>query len=250
MIRLHRPFRILAHRGASGYAPENTLAAFDLALTMSPDAIETDLRLTRDGVVAVFHDETVDRMTAGAGRVAEFDYAELRRLTIDGEHARLYPPQHVPRVEELLDRYLDRVPLCLEVKEPAVVGPLVQILQPLGDLTGRIEFTSFEPGAAAELLASLPGAKVGLLVRDFSPATIDRVAAGGFAEIGPWVRATIPTLVQHAHRLGLSVRTYGVKTPDDLRLAIAHGADGTTLNWPDWIDRSADALAATGTLTP
>lgn len=244
MIKLPRPFRILAHRGASGYAPENTFASFDLALTMHPEAIETDLRLTRDGVVAVFHDETVDRMTAGTGKVADFDYADLRSLPIDGEHAGTYPPQHVPRVEELLERYLGRVPLCLEIKVHGVIEPLVQILQPLGDLTGRVEFTSFEEDAAVAIRSALPGAKVGMLVRDFEPGTRERVAAAGFAEICPWVRATTPQTIRQAHDLGLSVRTYGIKTPDDLRLAIANGADGTTLNWPDWVDRKGSGEAA------
>jgi glycerophosphoryl diester phosphodiesterase len=243
VIRLTRPFRILAHRGASGYAPENTFASFDLALTMCPDALETDLRLTCDGVIAVFHDETVDRMTAGSGPVAGFGYADLRHLVIDGEHSGKYPPQHVPRVEELLQHYLGRVPLCLEIKEHGVIDPLVQILQPLGDLTGKIEFTSFEPDAAVAIRAALPGAKVGMLVRDFDPATIDRVADAGFAEICPWVRATTPATVRQAHDLGLSVRTYGIKSIDDLRLAVANHADGTTLNWPDWVDRSAGSAA-------
>jgi glycerophosphoryl diester phosphodiesterase len=205
-IRLNRPFRILAHRGASGYAPENTFASFDLALTMQPQAIETDLRLTRDGVIAVFHDETVDRMTAGSGKVADLTYAELARLPIDGEHAGDHPPQHVPRVEELLDRYWGRVPLCLEIKAHGVIEPLVSLLKWRGRMDGHVEFTSFEADAAHAIQAALPGAKVGILVRDFEPATIARVAYAGFAEICPWVRAATPGKIQAARALGLSVR--------------------------------------------
>jgi glycerophosphoryl diester phosphodiesterase len=237
-IKLNRPFRILAHRGASGYAPENTFASFDLALTMQPEAIETDLRLTGDGVIAVFHDETVDRTTAGSGKVADLTYEELARLPLDGEHSANYPPQWVPRIEDLLDRYWGRVPLCLEIKVHGVIEPLVSLLRRRGKMDGHVEFTSFEPEAAHAIQAELPDAKVGMLVRDFEPATSARVADAGFAEICPSVGAATPGRIAAAHALGLSVRVYGIKTIDDLKLAVANGADGTTLNWPDWVERS------------
>jgi glycerophosphoryl diester phosphodiesterase len=237
-VRLQCPFRILAHRGASGYAPENTFASFDLARTMHPEAIETDLRLTRDGVIAVFHDPTVDRMTAGSGKVEDFTYEELASLPIDGEHASNYPPQRIPRVEELLDRYWGRIPLCLEIKAQGVIEPLVSLLKRRGEMEGHVEFTSFEADAAHAIQAALPDAKVGMLVREFTPETIAQVARAEFAQICPWVGATTPDNVAAAHALGLGVRVYGIKTIADLKIAVANGADGTTLNWPDWIDRS------------
>jgi glycerophosphoryl diester phosphodiesterase len=249
MLTLPRPFRILAHRGASGYAPENTIAAFDLAVRMRSEAIETDLRLTRDGVIVVFHDETMDRMTTGSGKVADFTYAELAELVIDGEHADKYPPQRVLRVEELLDRYFGQIPLCLEIKAHGVIEPLVALLKRRGDLAGKVEFTSCETTAAGAIKAHLLGAKVGRLVwRNYSPEIIRQVHAAGFAEVCPAARETTAVNVALAHELGLSIRTHGIKSLDDLRHVITAGADGTTLNWPDWIRRpdrrSTAAIAA------
>src|SRR3954447_960778 len=71
---------VLGHRGASAYAPENTFAAFDLAMELGADGIETDVRVTRDGVLVLLHDETVDRTTDGTGLVAELCRAELDAL--------------------------------------------------------------------------------------------------------------------------------------------------------------------------
>jgi glycerophosphoryl diester phosphodiesterase len=79
LTELPRP-TIFAHRGASAYAPENTLAAFELALRQGADAIELDAKLTRDGHIVVIHDQTVDRTTEGRGRVKDMTLAELRKL--------------------------------------------------------------------------------------------------------------------------------------------------------------------------
>jgi len=74
--------RCIAHRGASGYAPENTRAAFDLAIAMGADAIETDVRLTADGHPVLFHDAVVDRVSDGRGPVDDHTLEELRRLDL------------------------------------------------------------------------------------------------------------------------------------------------------------------------
>lgn len=94
------PPLIIGHRGACADAPENTLASFTLALEQEADGIEFDVQLSRDGVPIVMHDDTVDRTTNGTGRVAEKALAELRRLTIAGEH----PIPTLDEVFELLGR--------------------------------------------------------------------------------------------------------------------------------------------------
>jgi len=80
------PFRIIAHRGASGYAPENTMAAFRLALEMGVTEIETDVHFSRDRHLVLLHDHTLDRTTDGEGRPGDFDLAALKALS--AAHAR------------------------------------------------------------------------------------------------------------------------------------------------------------------
>lgn len=80
LFRVSRPFMVIAHRGASGVRPENTLAAFREAIALGIDHLECDVRLSRDAHVVVIHDATVDRTTNGRGRVADHTLAELRAL--------------------------------------------------------------------------------------------------------------------------------------------------------------------------
>ncbi len=79
MNETHQPL-IYAHRGASAYAPENTLSAFYLAAEMGADGIEFDVKVTRDGKVIVLHDQTLDRTTSGTGNLKNYDFDELQKL--------------------------------------------------------------------------------------------------------------------------------------------------------------------------
>ena len=111
-LRAGRPL-IIGHRGASAEAPENTLAAFDLALAQKADGFEFDVRLSADGVPVIIHDDTVDRTTNGTGRVADMTLAELKSLTIDGKHT-------IPTLDELFAVLAAHVPAgrILVVRHP------------------------------------------------------------------------------------------------------------------------------------
>ena len=85
--------KIFAHRGASGYAPENTLEAFALAITQGADGIELDVQLTKDGIPVVIHDETIDRVTEKTGFVKDYTLKELKELTVLGINSRNIPHQ-------------------------------------------------------------------------------------------------------------------------------------------------------------
>jgi glycerophosphoryl diester phosphodiesterase len=113
-----RPF-LLAHRGARARAPENSRAAFELALTDGADALETDLQLTRDGVMVCIHDGTVDRTTDGTRPVDSFTWEEIRRLRLRGNNEAQYPNEHMLSLDELLEAFAPRVPLALELKAPS-----------------------------------------------------------------------------------------------------------------------------------
>lgn len=141
-----RPY-VMAHRGASGYAPENTLAAFRLALEQGADLLETDLRFTKDEVLVCIHDATVDRTTDGHGAVSDLTLAEIKKLRIRSEFDDLYPNERVPTLDELLDMTPGDVGLGLELKDPLFEQPayaqkLVDAL-PLGRLVGRVAVLSF-----------------------------------------------------------------------------------------------------------
>lgn len=112
-----------AHRGLGSGHPENTLSAFQASLDAGVDIVELDLRTTRDGVIVVMHDPSVDRTTDGTGRVASLSYAEVSRLRVDGEAREGSAREHVPRLDEVLRLVRGReVRLLLDVKDGARVN--------------------------------------------------------------------------------------------------------------------------------
>src|SRR5438045_7294678 len=109
-----RPY-VLAHRGASGYAPENTFAAFDRAIEMGAPGAETDVRATADGVLVLLHDRMLDRTTNGRGPVTEMAFAELQRLDAGSWMDPRFAGERVPTAEAFLRRYGGRLALTVEV---------------------------------------------------------------------------------------------------------------------------------------
>lgn len=113
----------IAHRGASAYAPENTFAAFDRALELNVSHVEMDVHLTRDGHIVVIHDDRVDRTTDGTGSVAERTLAELRALDAGSWFGAKFTGERIPTLDEVLQRYKDRLYLHIEIKaRPAATG--------------------------------------------------------------------------------------------------------------------------------
>jgi glycerophosphoryl diester phosphodiesterase len=142
-----RPY-VMAHRGASGYAPENTLTAFRLALRQGADLLETDLRFTKDAKLVCIHDATVDRTTDGHGVVGDLTLAEIKKLRIRSRFDVQFPHERVPTLDELLDVTPEDVGLGLELKDPLFEQPtyaqkLVDLL-PLDKFMGRVAVLSFE----------------------------------------------------------------------------------------------------------
>jgi glycerophosphoryl diester phosphodiesterase len=132
----------IAHRGASGYAPENTRAAFDRAIAMGASAIETDVRLTYDGAMVLIHDPTVDRTSNGTGPVDDHTLAELRHLDLGGWFAPTFTGQRILTPAEMIDEYIDRIPVVFEIKDPRVTTQLLHLLAGAAVLD-RVQVTSF-----------------------------------------------------------------------------------------------------------
>jgi len=116
----------IAHRGASAFAPENTMAAFEKAIELGADVIELDLHLTRDNEIVVIHDDTLDRTTDGSGPVHQRSLGELMRLDAGRWFGEGFAGQRIPRLAEVLDRFAGRVPLALEIKAGSTFFPGIE----------------------------------------------------------------------------------------------------------------------------
>lgn len=225
---------VIAHRGASAYAPENTRAAFDLAIRMGSDQIETDVQVTRDGELVLIHDDLVDRTSDGLGPVADYTLAELRQLDFGTWFDPEGVPQRIVTLAEFRSEYLSRIPVCLEIKDPLAADVLIRFLQSEAHPEGRVQITSFSWSAVLRAREALDY-PIGFLSRTFNEDLIERCTGRGFAQICPPVHLLDAALVEAAHRRGLTVRAWGVKQRSDVDRFFETGADGATTNWPDWI---------------
>jgi len=108
----------VAHRGASGYAPENTIAAYDLAVDMKADYIEIDVQRSKDGELVSIHDNTVNRTTDGTGKVRDLTFEQLRALDAGSWKGERFAGEQIPTFDEILDRYHGKVGILIELKSP------------------------------------------------------------------------------------------------------------------------------------
>lgn len=238
-IAVPRGFRIIAHRGASGYAPENTMAAFRLAEQMGVREIEFDLQLTRDGHLAVVHDPVLDRYGFKGVRVAETTLAELRRLDMaawfgDGR----FRGERMPTCGELFEAFGRRFVYHAEIKAPSrqLAEDLAAHIDRYG-LADSVFVTSFDFDILVQYRSLSPAQPVGWLVREggFTPANVERAAAAGFRQLCPRAAEAEADFVAAAKRRVPEVRAHGVKTRADAERVVRAGCDGMTINWPDWL---------------
>jgi glycerophosphoryl diester phosphodiesterase len=228
------PFMAIAHRGASSYAPENTFAAYDLALEMGAQHIELDVHLTTDGEVVVIHDDLLDRTTDGTGAVTACSLAEVKRLDAGAWFGPTWAGARVPTLAEVLDHYGQRAHLHIEIKETtAGLVPATGVLLRRFGLTERVTITSFHLSALQETRSIAPEVSTGWLVSDVSEAIVADTLRLGLAQLCPRAGVVTKELVDDLHGRGLIVRAWGVNDEGLMRAAVAAGVDGMTVNFPD-----------------
>jgi glycerophosphoryl diester phosphodiesterase len=229
---MNKKMIIWAHRGASGHAPENTLAAFEKAMAMGADGIECDLRESREGELVVFHDPTIKRLTRQAGRVVDLSLSELKQLDIGAWFAPDFAGQRVVTVKELLAQVRPLVLLNLEIKA-AAPQKIVDLVQEKG-IADRVIVSSFDHILLKKLRSLHPTLRIGYLI-DREPVKKILQEARRLDAVSlhlPSKRAT-PELIEQAHRERFEVYVYTVNEPDQMKHFIEIGADGLFTNYPD-----------------
>jgi glycerophosphoryl diester phosphodiesterase len=250
-------FRLIAHRGASAAAPENTRAAFRLAAMHGAREIETDVRCTSDGRVVLFHDRTLSSKLSRAGRAEDLTLAELESLDIGAwfdragaaalndpavgwneEPPALFSPEYVLGFDDYLDEFGDRFHHNIELKgvTPDLPRAVLASLDARGQRS-RCTFTSFHLGQLERLRALAPDATAGWLFPRAgeprpSPETVIRECRRlGLQQCNPRFDTLTEQFVGVAHDDGLEIRPFGIRTPADLREAVNLGTDGATVDW-------------------
>ena len=246
---------VIAHRGASGHAPEHTLAAYDLGLAMGAEYIEQDIALTLDGVLVCLHDESLDRTARGpaadcTGSIATKTLAQVKNCDMGSWFNETFPDrarpeyvgQKIPTLEEVFQRYGKDVNYYIEVK---TIGSPVPMEQPLLDLIKKYDLLegaiarrqvlvqSFTPESLQRMRALEPRLPlIQLLFGATNTAQLQAAAQYSFG-VGPPARDLTPALVDEAHRLGMAVHPYTINSSADLDRIAALCVDGLFTDFPD-----------------
>jgi glycerophosphoryl diester phosphodiesterase len=224
---------VIAHRGASRLAPENTMVAFRRALDLGADGIELDVHESRDGELVVMHDFMLMRTTGAHGFVHEHDAAYLRRLDAGSWFDLTYARERVPLLGEVLE-----LPDCaFEVELKGCTASFVDAVVRMvveRDLLDRVEFTSSHPFVIARVKAREPDARIGLFSRarlDWMPAALHERLVLGDATLGRFDVVHISgsllheQFVRRLHDAGFVVYANDVNTQERIELALEAGVD-------------------------
>ena len=223
---------IFAHRGASAHAPENTIAAFELALTQQADGIELDVKLSSDGHVVVHHDSTVNRTTNGQGRLKDMSLAELRSLDAGASFADQFRGEKIPTLDEVFETVGKRTFINVELTNYNTprdqLVETVCMLVKKHQLQKRILFSSFFAGNLSKARSYLPEVPRGLLAFNGILGAWARsfgFVFGKYQALHPYLKDMTQQEVLRVHRLKRRVHVWTVNAEEDLRRLFSWGVD-------------------------
>ncbi|HYN65203.1 MAG TPA: glycerophosphodiester phosphodiesterase family protein [Candidatus Limnocylindrales bacterium] len=237
---------VVAHRGASAQAPENTMEAYRLAVEAGADAIELDVHLSQDGQLALIHDETVDRTTEGAGHVEGFSMAGLRRFdagarftAADGSTPFAGKGLKIPTLPEVLDWLPGGVGLVVKIKARAAVPPVIEALRgrPVRD-QGHASVISFDEASIDEAHALDPDLPTGYLLVPYQPLepAMRWAVEHGHEAVHAWegdLGLDPAPALSHAMAYGRKLACYVVNDPDRMKHLAVFGLWGFVTDLPD-----------------
>lgn len=238
LLELPRP-TVFAHRGASAHAPENTLAAFELAARQNAPAIELDAMLCGDGHIVVIHDDTVDRTTDGHGRVRELSLGALQELRAGAAFGEKYSGERIPTLSEVFETVGNKLAINIELKNYA--SPFDSLPEKTADLITHhhledsVLISSFNPIALRRFKQVLPSVPVGMLAtRGFGGSWARNFPRRwlAFEAIHPDFRDASPEFIRSKQKQGLSINVYTVNHPQDISRLCNWGVEGIITDDP------------------
>ena len=228
-----------AHRGASGYAPENTIAAMKKAVEKGAEAVEFDVQLSRDNRLVVIHDYKIDRTTNGKGYVMKKTLEELKKLDAGSWYGEEYRGEMIPTLEEVIEELPDDILLNIEIKSFAldkrdIAKKVVEVVEEYG-IEERVIITSFDHKLLKRARKRSSRIKIGLL---FSGRLRGIKDYGKIDELNPWsIHPSQKYLDEEGIRelkgTGCRIYTYTVNSPERLKELREAGIDGIFSDYPD-----------------
>jgi glycerophosphoryl diester phosphodiesterase len=234
------PVMIIAHRGFSGKAPENTMAAFKKAVDLGSDALEFDVRFSRDGQLVVFHDDVLERTTNGKGRVADLTLRELRHLDAGYWFHSAFAGESIPTLKDVLELTRKRILLNIELKKGdhgqySMLDLADRTLQEVvrAGMEQQVLFSSFDLDAVQRILEKDPRIQVALITRDPWNSPFDAMRGKHFQVLNSRKSALNENNLSAARQQGIRVNVWTLNTDDEMEKFISMGVDGIITDYPD-----------------
>jgi glycerophosphoryl diester phosphodiesterase len=235
----------VAHRGATGYAPENTIAGFDLAVDMKADYIEIDVQRSKDGELVIIHDTTVDRTTDGTGKVGDLTLQQLQDLDAGSWKGEKFAGESIPTFEEILDRYHGKVGILIELKAPELYpGIEEQVAEALKERNldqpqnEKIIIQSFNFESMKKTDKLLPKVPVGVLTSNRTHTTAE--ALKEFSTYAEWFNPSYgivtEEVVDQVHAQGMQIGSWTVRSQEAADFLYEMNVDAIITDYPDYVD--------------
>ena len=216
--------KIVGHRGATGYAPENTSLSFQTAIDIGCDRTELDVQLSKDGEVVVIHDEEVSRVTDGEGLVSEKTLEELKKLNCA-------QGQKILTLQEVIDFCKEKIDLQIELKAEGTPRKVNELIVK-NHIQKNVVITSFNVELLREIKSLNTQLEVGLLFKEYSENIWELVKNIPLDFIGPKGEITTQEIVDEAHELGITVYAFHVKDEVLGERLMAMGVDEIGTDFP------------------
>jgi|SRR6185437_7100887 len=236
---------IIGHRGAMGYAPENTLTSFEEAIRRGADLLEMDVQLSSDGEVVVMHDTSVDRTTDGAGLVRDLPWKKIKTMDAGHWFGPDFAREYVPSLTDVIDRFRGRktsrhafVGLIVELKTVrgsggSLADAVVALLQK-EQFADRAFVISFDAVALQEVRSAHKSLPTGLLYsEEGDESRVGQARAIGAQALFPRKTCVTARGVQAAHKADLAVSVWTANTKNEMKRMMACGVDAVATNYPD-----------------
>ena len=239
-------FSSIAHRGFSSQAPENTFAAFDLAIEKEFYYIETDVQLTADNIPVIIHDDTVDRTSNGKGKISEKTLSDIKKLDFGSWFSKKFKDQKIPTLSELLKNYNNKIHLVLELKsqQSELCKQIAALIEnenwdkiagnPMVQIPG-LTIISFHLEQILRSIELMPVVRHGWLVGELTDTDIDIASKLGIQGIFPNAKLISEHSISYAKEKGLFVAVWGIQNAEEVVMLKKIGVSAVTSDWPDKI---------------
>lgn len=230
---------IYAHRGASGYAPENTMSAFKKSLEMKADGIELDVQLTNDGQVVVIHDYTVDRTSNGKGYVRNMSLSELKQLDFGSWFSPEFKEERIPTLEEVL-QYFQNEDIIINIEIKGTPGEyitgidkkVIEVVKQFG-MEQKVIISSFNHNILIQCKAISPEIKIGLLYSGLLAETGWYAYMVGANAVHPAYSYIDELMLKQCKHYGIHINTWTVNKEENVKSLCKAGVEGIITNYPD-----------------